>query len=1119
MQRMILFLIMVCLLCPGRTPAQNTSSESAACDPWISKIVSIQGSVEVKRNNGTRWHPTHLEDIFCPGDRIRVGANSRAAIVLVNETVMRLDQRTTIVIQGVETKKTFLLDLLEGAAHFFSRKARNLKVSTPFVNGVVKGTEFLVRVDADKASIHLFEGQVLAENARGRLLLTEGQSALVQANEGPRLETIVRPRDASHWTLYYPPILYMDATPFDGTAQEAWQRMISQSIGYYRNNDLASAHQAIDRVDKAVDDLRFYLYRAGLRLAVGQSTTAQSDIEQALALDAENSAAWALRAVIAVVQNKKSFASSAARKAVAFDPDSVAARIALSYVLQARFDLEKAHEQVRLAVEKAPKNGIAWARLAELCLSLEMQEAALEAARKASELNPKMARAQTVFGYAYLAQLKISEAQKRFKQAINLDSAAPLPRLGLGLANIHQGRLDEGRGHIEIAAGLDPGNALIRSYLAKAYFDEKRDTVAARQLGIAKELDPTDPTPWYYDALRKQTLNRPVEALLDIQRSIHLNANRAPYRSKLALDSDLAARSASVGRIYRDLGFEELALTQGSRSIEIDPGNYSAHRLLADSYSDLPRHEVARVSELLQSQLLQPLNVTPVQPQLAEPGLFILDSEGPTDQAFNEFNPLFLRNRIALQASGVAGSNDTAGHDIVQSGLHNNLSYSLGHFHYKTDGFRKNNDREVELANVFTQARLSHRASLLAEYRYADTEKGDLPLRFEPENFSPFFREDSLRQSCRIGGRYTINRQNDLIGTVIFGKLKAETSESYPAYGIDYEEKLDDKGNLVEAQHMYRSRRIGLISGIGHFRGDESTIQALRPGPVDRFDNKVDHTTPYVYSRIQLPESVTWTLGASADFYERLEDKHDQFNPKFGITWRPTSATTLRAAAFRTFKRSLIADQTIEPTQVAGFNQLFDDKNGTAAWRYGVATDHTFAPGLFGGIAFTYFDLEVPYEDLNANVRRVDWEERTGRAYLFWTPFNWMSAGINYRYERFERDNEFVGNDLFTHLETHRIPVRLNFFCPKGVILKLQGTHIEQDGEFGDPRFGTTEELSDQFFVIDAAVGYRLPRRYGIVTLAVKNLLDEQFNYQDTDSANPVISPELSFVAKVTLNL
>ena len=134
----------------------------------------------------------------------------------------------------------------------------------------------------------------------------------------------------------------------------------------------------------------------------------------------------------------------------------------------------------------------------------------------------------------------------------------------------------------------------------------------------AKLLDPKDPTPWFYDAIQKQTTNRPVEALHDLQHSIELNNNRAVYRSRLLLDQDLAARSAAVGRIYRDLGFEQLALIEGWKSVNTDPSNYSAHRLLADSYSALPRHEIARVSELLQSQLLQPINLTPVQPNLAE---------------------------------------------------------------------------------------------------------------------------------------------------------------------------------------------------------------------------------------------------------------------------------------------------------------------------------------------------------------------------------------------------------------------------------------------------------------------------------------------------------------------
>jgi len=84
---------------------------------------------------------------------------------------------------------------------------------------------------------------------------------------------------------------------------------------------------------------------------------------------------------------------------------------------------------------------------------------------------------------------------------------------------------------------------------------------------MAKKLDPSDPTPYFYDAIEKQTTNRPVEALKDLQRAIELNDNRAVYRSRLLLDADQAARSASLARIYSDLGFQQRVWSRvGNRS-------------------------------------------------------------------------------------------------------------------------------------------------------------------------------------------------------------------------------------------------------------------------------------------------------------------------------------------------------------------------------------------------------------------------------------------------------------------------------------------------------------------------------------------------------------------------
>ena len=123
-----------------------------------------------------------------------------------------------------------------------------------------------------------------------------------------------------------------------------------------------------------------------------------------------------------------------------------------------------------------------------------------------------IARTQTVLGFAHLTQINTEAAKAAFAQAIELDQADPMPRLGMGLAKIREGDLEAGRIELEIAASLDPANSLIRSYLGKAYFEEKRYNLAGTQFDLAKALDPNDPTPWFYDAIQKQTQNRPVEA-------------------------------------------------------------------------------------------------------------------------------------------------------------------------------------------------------------------------------------------------------------------------------------------------------------------------------------------------------------------------------------------------------------------------------------------------------------------------------------------------------------------------------------------------------------------------------------------------------------------------------
>lgn len=1060
-------------------PDHSTAEE---CKEWVAKVVSVQGNVQVRRAGDSKWKTITLNNTCCPGDMIRVLERSRAGVMLINQPTLRLDQNTTVTFNGIEKEKTSLIEIIKGVIHFFSRYRRSLKVTTPFANGTVEGTEFLVQVEKDRTFFSVFEGVVDASNKAGSITLSSGQSGEALAGQVPKSYIVVRPRDAVQWALYYPPVLY------------------------YRPSDLSG-----------LSEPHSLTYRASLLLSVGRVDKAKLDIEKALNLAPSNSHALALQSIIAVTQNEKEKALNLAKRAIEADPNSASAQIALSYAKQANFDLKEALDSLKDAVKLEPENALAWARLAELWMSFGQLDEALKAADKAVSLNPDLSRTQTVLGYSYLTQVKTRESKAVFEKAIELDQADPLPRLGLGLAKIREGDLNEGRREIEIAATLDPNNSLIRSYLGKAYYEEKRNKLSEDQLKIAKEFDPSDPTPFFYDAIRKQTINRPVEALHDMQKAIELNDNRAIYRSKLLLDSDLAARSASLGRIYTDLGFQQLALVEGWKSVSYDPADFAGHRFLADSYSALPRHEIARVSELLQSQLLQPLNITPVQPHLAESNLFILDGAGPADLSFNEFNPLFNRNRLSLQLSGIAGGQNTFGDEIVFSGVQGKASFSVGQFHYETDGFRENNDQRQDIYNAFVQYSLSHKTSIQAEFRARDFKRGDLLLLFDPEDFLRDLREKDQTRSTRFGFHHAFNPRSDLIGSVIY--LHADFDQVVSDLTLEIEEN----GYMAEVQHLFRSERFSTISGIGHFDQDreEKIIISNFSFPSEKTNPR--HTNFYLYSNINYPKNITWTIGASADFFKSAlfggDVDKNQLNPKFGLTWNPFPSTTLRAALFRTLKRTLITDQTIEPTHVAGFNQFFDDGEATDAWRYGIGIDQKLSSKLYGGAEFSKRDLSaVGINNRTAEISKGDLDEQLDRGYIYWTPHRWLVLSTEYQFERRKNPEELL-IETFLILKTQRLLLGIGLFHPSGFSVQLKPMYIVQDGEFqeGPPFDLRIVPKKDQFWDFDTSISYRMPKRLGLITIEAKNLFDRSFKFQDTDPTNPRIQPKRLILAKFTL--
>ncbi|HEY9194198.1 MAG TPA: TonB-dependent receptor, partial [Methyloversatilis sp.] len=258
------------------------------------------------------------------------------------------------------------------------------------------------------------------------------------------------------------------------------------------------------------------------------------------------------------------------------------------------------------------------------------------------------------------------------------------------------------------------------------------------------------------------------------------------------------------------------------------------------------------------------------------------------------------------------------------------------------------------------------------------------------------------------------------------------------------------------------------------------------------------HPRAYTYVNIRSGSTAVWTLGASYDHFEQDSFSENRVNPKLGVQWDITPAVRLRAAGFHVIKPALVSNRTLEPTQIAGFNQLFDDINGTRSKRYGIGMDWKATPDLKTGIEFTRRDLDEPLLDALASRWITEArDERLHRLYADWTLSRRFALHSELVYDRYRSEHGIAtaDNNLPEKVVTWSVPVRLNYFDPSGVFAGLGLSWVDQTVHRSTT--ATQASGSDRFVVVDTSIGYRLEGRRGVISLAVKNLFDSGFRYQD----------------------
>jgi tetratricopeptide (TPR) repeat protein len=1123
--------------------------------PSTIRLVEIEGLAEFSPAGATNWYQCHTNHLLYPGDQLRTGPLSRAVVRLTDQTVFRLGELTLMQVPPASEERAGF-SLLRGVLYFFHRdRPRELRLRTPMVSAVVRGTEFNLAVAEDGATtLSMIEGEVEAANDLGRIVLRDGEQGVAEPGQAPRKTAVIEAVNVIQWCLYYPGILDLTELRLGAEAR----RSLADSLSAYRAGDLLAALAAYP-TNRQPDSEAENLYRAALLLAVGQVDRAEALLgNQPPPTETEGTASNELRVSFAL----RKLVSAVKLQPVAqgWKPVLATEWLAESYAQQSQLNLEAARAAAQKAVEVSPEFAFGWSRLAELEFSFGRHKAALEALDKSIKIAPRIAEAHALKGFLLSAQNKIGPAIECFERAITLDGALGNAWLGRGLCRIHLRQAELGREDLQVAALLEPHRALLRSYLGKAYGNAGDPERATKELNLAKRIDSKDPTSWLYSALLLRQQNRINEAVDELERSMALNENRAVYRSRLLLDQDRAVRGANLAAIYQEAGLAEVSLWEASRAVSSDYANYSAHLFLANSYDRLRdpkqvnlRYETPWLSEYLVANLLAPVGA------------------GTLSQAVSqqEYSKLFERNGLGIVSSTEYYSRGDWVQSGAQYGTLGSFAYAVDAYYRSEHGQRPNNDQEQTTVSLQLKYQITPNDGLYLQAIGYDAEGGDLAQYYDPGFANPGLRTRERQDPLLLIGYHhewapgvhtlvlaghlddTYRVSNPSQWTLALEQIDGSVDAAFP-FAARQEYRSRYEAYTVEAQQVFQYARTTLILGGRYQTGEVKTesqqqIESpvfvgnsnwLRPdffvSAPQRIAPDFERISVYGYDHLHVLDSLLAVGGMSYDRvtypvnfrYAPLstaKDTTDRVSPKAGFVWTPWKGTTLRAAYTRSLG-GVSFDQSfrLEPAQVAGFSQAYRSiipesiagANAVARFEtWGLSLEQHFPTRTYLGVGgelleskvnrvFGAFTFGFPPEsaEQSGTHERLRYRESSLTASVSQLVGDSWSVGTRYRLSRAELSDDFaeIATDAYTTAG----------FRPKQDLdallhqVNLYAMFNHPSGFFAEGQSlwnsqsnrGYVPDLpGDDFWQFNVFAGYRFPRRWAELRLGVLNLSDQDY--------------------------
>lgn len=167
LRRHLAVVVLICLVLIV-FPLQSWGQETDR----IGTVLAVDGVAEVRAQGATEWERLRFRDAIFPQDTVRTGADSKAKVLLRDDTIMTLSERSEMEFTEfllTQDKRRNIVSLLLGTLKVVTTRILGsdsvTQIQTPNTVAGVRGTTFVVRfTPPDTTDIFVLQGIVTARN-------------------------------------------------------------------------------------------------------------------------------------------------------------------------------------------------------------------------------------------------------------------------------------------------------------------------------------------------------------------------------------------------------------------------------------------------------------------------------------------------------------------------------------------------------------------------------------------------------------------------------------------------------------------------------------------------------------------------------------------------------------------------------------------------------------------------------------------------------------------------------------------------------------------------------------------------------------------------------------------